>query len=173
MKSKTMRTLTTLLLIAVMLVLPMRIQAKEPPPPPDEWTVVVCAVIGVGLVVTGIWLLNKKCTPKYYWFWDGEPGNPPNTWVGTCTERERKINGWRKIGGPYAKPEDAPPLPPPITNVVSEIEGPLLHHAVEQSTDGGKSWTTIHEEDSTQEDFGYFVSPTNQAALFRLRVGAP
>lgn len=162
-----------LVLIAVMALLPIRINADEPvtpadPGPPQQTWVAVCIVVGVGLAVTAIYLVNKKCKPKYYWLCDDDV--PPRTWVGTATDKECKINDWKKIGGPYDRPEDAPTNAPPITNIVHELMGPVMHHVVEQSNDG-ENWTAVHEEDCTQEDFGYIVPATNQAALFRLRVG--
>lgn len=165
----------TLLLIALLIIIPVRIIADEPvqphdPGPPQQTWLAVCVVVAAGVAIAGIYLVNKKCKPKYYWLADDD--QPPTTWVGTATDRECKINGWKKIGGPYERPQDAPTNAPPLTNIVSEIIGPVLHHVVEESSDG-VNWTSIHEENSTQEDFGYFVPATNQAALFRLRVGAP
>lgn len=167
------RQLVTAALIGAICSLPLQTRSDEPvtpvdnPGPPQETWIAVCVVVAAGLAVGAIYLVNKKCKPKYYWLADDD--QPPNTWVGTATDRECKFNGWRKIGGPYEKPTDAPTNAPPLTNIVSELSGPVMHHAVEQSSDG-VNWATIHEEDSTQEDFGYLVSPTNQAGLFRLRV---
>lgn len=164
---KTRSKLTALVLVAALAIAPIKIQADEPPPPKNDWAVVICAVIGVGLVVTGIYLLNKKCQPKYYWLMNSD--EPPVFWIGTATDRECKIQDWHKIGGPYTSPNQAPPIHPDKTNRVHELVGPVMHHAVEESADG-VNWVTIHEEDSTQEDFGYFVSPTNHAGFFRLRL---
>ena len=167
------KRLVTAVLIGAMCSLSIKSNSEEPvqpaqnPGPPQQTWLAVCVVAACGVAIAGIYVLARKCRPKYYWLCDNE--EPPNKWVGTCTKRECIINGWRKIGGPYERPEDAPTNAPPITNVVSEIMSSApLNYTVEETKDL-QNWTPIYSERTTDEEFAYF--PTNTAGgMFRIRV---
>lgn len=154
-------------MIAMMCVLPLRAQTPEPNPgPPQQSWIAVCIVVCAGVAVVGIYLVAKKCEPKYYWLMDDN--EPPTFWVGTATKKECTINGWNRIGGPYTKASDAPTQHPNPTNRVENIVGPPVNISVQSSTDGA-NWSTVHTEQCDLDDFGYIV-PTNapSAAMFRL-----
>lgn len=176
MKNKTLNLIVSAILGAVITALPV---CANPPlhskhdsggtdDNPQEVSAVICVVAAVVVTaaVVGIVIVSKKCQPKYYWLMDSE--QPPNFWVGTATKKECEINDWKRIGGPYNRPEDAPVEHPPATNRVDELAPVPLHIAVEASTNL-TDWTTVSESYCDLEDFAY--TPTNRnAGFFRLRV---
>ncbi len=163
-----MKQTVSLLLALLVAILPINIQADPAPPPQQsEWAVAVCIMVGVGLAVTGIMIVSKRCQPKYYWLMDDD--QPPTFWVGTATRKECQIQGWKKIGGPYDRPGDAPPIHPDPTNRVNEASSAMVLKISVQTSQDMVSWTTVHSEVSDIEDFVYY--PTN-TGFFRLEAGA-
>jgi len=156
----------TLLLIALLVALPIQIKADEEPPPQD-WALIACAVAVVAVAVGAIYVISKKCAPKYYWLWDGE--TPTGTWVGTATDKQCQIEGWKKISGPYDKPGDAPPTCPNLTNRVNKAVSAPITISTQTSQDGA-NWTTVDVQHVDMEDYAYF--PTNQiGTMLRLQYG--
>lgn len=169
MKTNSVKSVTTAALIWVMLALPIRaegpISASDPSQPQKSW-VAVCVVAFAGLAVAGIYIVAKRCQTKYYWLMDDD--EPPKFWVGTATDKQCEIEGWKKIGGPYDRPEDAPAQHPDPTNRVTRAFSEPLNMAVQSSTDG-HNWTTVYTETCDMEDFGYF--PTNEVSgMFRITI---
>ncbi len=162
-----MKKLVSMVLIAVVVVMPLHLNADDPPPPPTEELWPALAMVAfVGLCVGGVMLLSKKTEPQYYWLMDDE--KPPNFWVATATGKECQLNGWKRIGGPYKRAADAPPVHPDPTNRV-HVVSPTLNMAFESSTDDGNSWTTVYQETCPMDDFGCVLPATNSMALFRIR----
>lgn len=156
-------------ILIALLVTPTRaeqpVNPKGPDKPQETW-LPVCIVAAAGLAVAGIYIISKKCKPKYYWLADEE--QPPTTWVGAATDRECRINGWHKIGGPYDSPQEAPTNAPPLTNIVSRAFTQPMNITVEQTTDL-QNWTPVYSEFCDTEDFAYF--PTNAVGgMFRISV---
>ena len=137
-----------------------------PPPPPQETWLALCVVAVAGLAVTTIYIVSKRCQPKYYWLMDNNV--PPTYWVGTATRKECEINEWKRIGGPYNRPQDAPMDHPDPTNRVETASSAPLKIATQSFN--GTNWITVDQQVCDLDDFIYF--PTN-AAMFRLEVGVP
>ncbi len=157
--------IATTALVLGLVISPVQIHA-DPQPPKQDWLLAACVVAGVGLAAGAIYIVASKCEPKYYWLMDSE--SPPTFWVAACTKKEAQINGWKRIGGPYNKKEDAPPVHPPITNVVNVVSGPQFTIKVQQLTTNG--WDTVSTVVCETEEFAYY--PTN-AGLYRLDMGLP
>lgn len=155
------RKFLTAALVGALITIPMQSALSDAPPPEDDFWLAACIVAVAGLAVTAVYIVSKKCEPKYYWLMDGD--NPPNFWVGTATRKECEVQGWHRIGGPYTKPSDAPVQHPASTNRVENIVGPVVNIGVESLS--GTNWTTVYQTQSELEDFIYW--PTNQG-LFRL-----
>jgi len=126
-----------------------------------------CVVAFIGIAAIGIYVASKSCQPKYYWMMDDD--KPPRFWVGTATRKECQINGWKKIGGPYVRPEDAPVIHPDPTNRVDEIVSAPVNIYVESSTNL-VDWQTVHDSYCDPEDFIYTPSTNQQSGFFRLRI---
>lgn len=158
-----MKKLVTIVLLIALL--PLDLPAPEPPPPPpDDWALAACLVAVAGAAAAGVYIIAQKCKPKYYWMTDDE--QPPKFWVGIATRKECQINGWRRIGGPYNQPQDAPPQHPDPTNVVNIVASAPVTIKVHASTNGSH-WDVVHEFSGDMEDFGYF--PTNAVGgMFKL-----
>ena len=138
----------------------------EPPPPDQDMALAVCVVAVCAVAVGTIYVISRKCQPKYYWLMDDQ--QPPTYWVATATRKECQINGWKRIGGPYTHPEDAPPQHPPSTNRVDSLIGQIQTINVQQSQDG-VHWDRVSEFRGDMEDFAYF--PTNKVSgMFRLEI---
>ena len=169
------RKLTSVALAAMMLVYPVNRSWSDDgitpgPGVPDQNIYPVagaCIVAFIGLAAIGLYVATKSCQPKYYWLMDDD--KPPRFWVGTATRKECQINGWKKIGGPYNRPEDAPPVHPDPTNRVDEVVSAPMNISVESSTNG-VNWQTVQQSLCDPEDHVYF--PTNTgAAFFRIKLG--
>lgn len=157
-----MKKLVAIALIIVLL--PFDLPAPEPPPPPQEWVLAACMVAFAGAAAAGVYIVAQKCKPKYYWMTDDE--QPPKFWVGTATKKQCEVEGWRRIGGPYDRPEDAPQQHPNPTNVVNLTANAPTIIKVHASTNG-TDWNVVHEFSGDMEDFGYF--PTNAVGgMFKL-----
>lgn len=166
-----MKTMTSLVLIALMAVMPITTGAENQPQPPkpgdpQELWLAVCLVAFAGVAVGGIYVVSKRCQPKYYWLMDDD--TPPKFWVGCPTKKECAVNNWIRIGGPYTRMEDAPAVHPNPTNRVNDLVGPVMKIAVQSSTNM-VDWTTVYEENTEMEEFIYW--PTNQVSgMYRLMV---
>lgn len=162
-----MKTLTTAVLIAALGYAECKAPELPPEQPPNQDTwVAVCLVAAAGLAVGAIYLVAKRCKPRYYWLLS-ENGD---IWLGTCTKKEAQINGWEKIGGPYPTIQDAPVEHPNITNRVHDvIAEPLMLYTVERTTDL-THWQVVNSQTNTIEEFVYY--PTN-TGLFRIGERAP
>lgn len=165
MQNKRTHWIVSLLLIVLLTFIPTQIKADGPIPPKNDSWVALCIVAGVGLALTGIYLVSKKCQPRYYWLMDDD--DPPKFWVATATRKECSINNWKRIGGPYNSPQEAPAQHPNPTNRVNDAEAALPVTITVQQSHDLVSWTDVYTERCDLEDFAYF--PTN-AALFRLKV---
>jgi len=129
----------------------------------------ICLILGVVAGVTAVYMVSKACKPKYYWMMDPED-SPPRFWLGTHSNKEVQIQGWKRIGGPYDRIEDAPTQPPNATNRVSHLSSePTLRVSVQQSQDS-VNWVTVHTEVSQIDEVVYY--PTN-TGFFRLEAGLP
>ena len=157
-----MKKLIAGLLIFTMAATPLKIEADEPPP--ENMGLALCIVAVAGIAVTAIYIVAKRCQPKYYWLCDDD--QPPKFWVATATKKQCAIEGWHRIGGPYTTPQDAPAIHPSPTNRVELVAGPVENINVQTSQDG-HNWTTVSEFRGDEEDFSY--SPTN-TGMFRLEI---
>jgi hypothetical protein len=153
------------LALIALFTLPLK-AGDDPAPDPQPMWLPACIVAAVGLAAVGIVVLVKSCEPKYYWLMDDD--QPPKFWVGAATRKECQINGWKRIGGPYNRPQDAPTQHPDPTNVVVSAVSlqTITVHASTNMTD----WSVVHREVTDPEDFAYF--PTN-AAMFRVEMSRP
>lgn len=167
-----METIVTSLLIAAIVAIPVQRAIPQEKPPEKDWLLALCVVAVAGAAATAVYIASRSCKPKYYWLCDGE--QPPKYWVGTATKKECEINGWRRVGGPYDKPGDAPPQPPStLLSYTEEPPGPSMRIKVHESSDM-QHWTVIHEAVCPTEDFAYFPTNTAKAQMFyRLEMGAP
>lgn len=164
--------LVTLLLVILIAIIPVPVSADPPPPPngQSEWVLAAFIVAGVAAAVGGIIILAKKTEPKYYWIMD--PSESPATfWVGTTTRKECSINGWKRIGGPYASPAQAPAIHPSPTNTVTELAPQVLTITVQEQR--GTNWVNIGSQTCDTEDFGYFIPTTNKLGFYRLSHSIP
>ncbi len=159
------RNLLTGALCLSMVGVPMQSILSEEPPPPDQpfWGA-LCVMAVAGIAATAVYIVSKKCQPKYYWLMDDD--TPPKFWVASATRKECQINGWQRIGGPYERVTDAPAVHPASTNRVEFVASQPMTIKVQSSTNL-THWTTVYQEVADLEDFGYW--PTN-AAMFRLEV---
>lgn len=153
------RLVTTLTLVIALVAIPLQSPADPPPPQDGEqlW-LAACVVAFAGVAVGGVYIISRRCEPKYYWIMDKE--QPPNFWVGTANTKECQINGWIRIGGPYRKAADAPPVHPDPTNRATiSFNAPVTINVQSFSTG---QWETIYRFTGDEEDFAYF--PTNRVA---------
>ena len=170
MRNKNIQMLITTWLIALVLILPIQLRADDPVPvnpDPQHTALAICVIACAALAAGGVYILSKRCQPKYYWLWDGE--QPPRTWVGAATDKECAINGWTKIGGPYEKAADAPPTCPDLTNRVQKATSAPMNIAVE-GTSNMSQWSTVYAERCDMDDFGAFIPNTNSFRFYRIVV---
>ncbi len=161
-----MKTLIAILLVALM-VMPLNADFTPTPTPDQDTWVALCLVAAAGVAVGIVYIAAKRCKPRYYWLLNPENGD---IWLGTCSKKQKEIEGWEKIGGPYVSIQDAPPVHPSITNRVNDIIAEPIHNfTVEQSTDN-QNWIVCFSATNTIEEFIYF--PTN-AAMFRIAERVP
>lgn len=157
--------LVTIALVVALVAIPLQLPADPSPPPPQEWALALCVVAVCAVAVGGIYIIGKKCQPKYYWIMDRE--EPPNFWVGTANTKECQINGWVRIGGPYKSPADAPPVHPNPTNRATISMSEPVKINVQSLVNN--QWITVSDYEGDLEDFAYF--PTNAVSgLFRLEL---
>lgn len=156
--------LIAVVMSALIIITPIELRSDPEPPTSDTW-LAVCVVAVAAIAAGAVYLVSKKCQPKYYWLMDDNE-RPKKYWVAAATRKECEINGWKRIGGPYTSASDAPPVHPPDTNVINELVGPVMKIQVESTSDF-REWTPVYQTECDLEDFGYF--PTN-AAMFRLVV---
>ncbi len=159
--------IATAALIGALIVTPIPIHADDPPPHGGNSWAALCIVAFAGVAVGAVYIISKRCEPKYYWLMDDNV--PPTFWVGTATAKQCKIEGWRRIGGPYNRQQDAPAEHPNPTNTVPNLVS-LPMKVVVQSSQDGQQWTPVDEQVVDLEDHVYY--PTN-TGMFRLEVGAP
>ena len=159
----------TYTLVAMMAVMPVKISADEPPPGDEPWALAACIIVATGIAVGAVVFFAKKCEPQYYWLMD-DSEQPPKYWVATCTKKEAEVSGWKRIGGPYKRPTDAPIEHPSPTNRVDHVISPYVRITVQQSTNLVE-WVPLSSTTGYSEDFAYF--PTNAAGFYRYEIGAP
>jgi hypothetical protein len=148
----------------------LRASEIEPAPkqPGQDSALALCIVALAAVAVGVIYVVSKNCKPKYYWMMDPEE-QPPRFWVGAHNNKEVQINGWKRIGGPYERIEDAPPVHPNPTNRVSHISDQPVVRVSAQHSDDMVTWTTVHTERVQLDEFLFF--PTNTSGFFRLEAG--
>lgn len=154
---------TNLVLAAALIAMPLESRADEEPPPQDFSAIAACVVLAAVAAVGAVYIISRGCKPKYYWIMDND--EPPKFWVGTATRKERDINDWKFIGGPYDKPGDAPGIHPDPTNRVESVISAPVHIQIQESTNL-VTWTTAHSEFSDLEDFSYALTNTGVGQKF-------
>jgi len=125
----------------------------------------ICMVAAAGIAVGVVYVIARGCEPQYYWLMDSN--EPPKFWVATATKKECEIEGWKRIGGPYKRPQDAPHEHPNPTNRVNNVIGPTITIRVQASTNL-VDWSTVSEVRGDAEDFAYFS--TNSPGFFRFQM---
>ena len=155
-------------MVAILVALPIKASdqpvADEPGKPQENW-LAICVIAAAAVAVGGVWIMSKRCKPRYYWLMDASQ-SPAVYWVGAATKKECEIEGWERIGGPYDRPEDAPQQHPPSTNRVDHVIVPMQIST--QNSQDLVNWQTIHTEVNDIEDYSYYA--TNQG-FFRIKVG--
>ncbi len=162
-----MKTTISAVLAATLVTMPMQAGLEPAPTPKNDTWLGMCVLVCAGLAVGAVYVMSKRCQPKYYWLMDDD--TPPKFWVATCTKKQAQCEGWKRIGGPYNRVEDAPAVHPSPTNTVQELAAEVMKFTVQTSQDG-TNWMTVDTQVVDWEDHIYY--PTN-SGMFRIQMGLP
>lgn len=158
MKLKVLTYLTIVCLLASSVRIPAEPDPVEDPQP--AW-ILACFVVGAGVLAgVGIYVVTKSCNPKYYCMKDSDG----KYWVGTATKKEREVNDWVIVSGPYdSVAQGTNNCPPPPGQMTLQMEPPDWTIRVQESTNL-LDWVTIHETRDDPFNLNFTFFPTNNNA---------
>lgn len=106
-----MKKLTSLTVSLALVAAPFNVNAvPRDVPPKDQELVMALCIIGAVVVAAGVIVyMVRSCQPKYYCVKDQDG----NTFPSNATKKERQIEGWTVVSGPYDSAEAAAIACPP------------------------------------------------------------
>jgi hypothetical protein len=159
--------LIALVLVFVLISVQLPAQDESPNPQPASVWVAACVVVFAGAMAIGTAVVIRNCKPKYYCMKDSEGTH----FIGTATKKERQINGWVVVSGPYDTPDAGTNnCPPPATNSVafSESIESIIH--IQESTNL-VDWVTLASFQDDPGNFSYqHTNTTSSKAFYRAMI---
>ncbi len=159
-----------LTLCAALVAAPLHLHAvpkDETPVEPQAHLLAICLVGAAAAAGAAVVWMMKTCKPKYYCVQDNEG----NRFSSNATKRERQVEGWKVVSGPYSSAEAAAIACPPMTNAPAFTEQPTpsLPIRIYKSKDLGLTWNQVAliNDDPMHFSWAETNSASDATALYR------